>query len=345
MLVLWKMDKAFRTNFWRETSYYFSNFSLYLLIQKNKTVEKHSYDDINVSTIPKVSVVMIAYNLEKYLAEAIESVLMQKVNFSYELVIGEDCSTDNTRAIALDYRARYPEIIKVLLPKKNQGLTPNCVATHNACSGEYIALLDGDDYWTDINKLQSQIDFLDTHTDFSASAHQAEIIFDDIAGTNGFFGATTDAVLTVNDMLQHRKFHTSSLVYRREYWVKSGGIPTTILSNERAIYPMLSIFGKIMYWKRNMCVYRRSSAGVSSRITVKMLSTDLKMIPWLKKLDPTFPIFRYKSFLHFSTYTYPKKGKFILRFHHFIMFTLYSFSYFPKNLGDVRFALKKLFRP
>ena len=103
------------------------------------------------SSLPdvKVSVAMITYNHERFIAQAIESVLMQQTDFAVELVIGEDCSTDKTRAIVCAYGERYPERIRLLLPERNQGMIPNFVATMNACQGQYIALLEGDDYWTD----------------------------------------------------------------------------------------------------------------------------------------------------------------------------------------------------
>ena len=160
---------------------------------------------------PLVSIVTIAYNLENYLAEAIESVLMQNVNFSYELVIGEDCSKDNTLQIAMDYQSRYPDRIRVLKREKNLGLTPNCVDTHNHCRGKYIALLDGDDYWTDKNKLQKQVDFMELHPEYAGCAHQSSIIRGDASNFVKLFGPEDDCELHLNDMITHRKFHTSSL--------------------------------------------------------------------------------------------------------------------------------------
>jgi glycosyltransferase involved in cell wall biosynthesis len=292
----------------------------------------------------KVSVAMIAYNVGKYLEEAIESVLGQRTNFRLELVIGEDCSTDNTRSIALSYQAKYPEIVRVLLPEKNQGLTPNSVATQNACKGEYIAILDGDDYWTDASKLQKQADLLDKDAALSAVAHQAQIIFDDIEGEDSYFGATEPHRYTLKDTLQHRKFHTSSLVYRRSLWMRSGGIPASILSNERAIYPMLAYYGPIAYLPDVMCIYRRSSIGVSARVTTKALETDLNMIAWLKSLGPGFPAGKYRSFLHFSTYTYAVKVELWPLLKHYFLFVFFSFSYFPSNLGDVKHGTKEFFR-
>ncbi len=287
---------------------------------------------------PLVSIVTIAYNLENYLGEAIESVLMQKVKFSYELVIGEDCSKDKTLQIAMDYQSRYPDKIRVLRREKNLGLTPNCVDTHNHCRGKYIALLDGDDYWTDENKLQMQVDFMETHPEYSGCAHQSSIIRGDASNFVKLFGPQEDMELNVDDMITHRKFHTSSLLYKREIWQKCGGIPVGISSNERAIYPMLSIFGPVHYMKENMCVYRLAPTGLNSKITCRELETDLLMLPWLKNIDKNFPVCKFRSFLHLCMYTYPRKTPFARLTKHWLAFIWYSFSYFPKNLGDVKWG-------
>jgi len=306
-------------------------------------MEKECYASINeslypIDEIPLVSVAIIAYNLEKYIVECLESVLCQKTNFKVEIVIGEDCSTDNTLQILLNYQERFPNIIRVLVREKNLGLTPNSVDTQNNCKGKYIALLDGDDYWTDENKLQKQIDFLERNPLFSASAHQSTIL----RGSKEFpirkFGIDTDAVFGINDTISHRKFHTSSLVYRRSIWEKTGGIPTTISSNERAIYPMLAVFGNIQYFKDDMCVYRLSPTGLNSKISTRELETDLNMLPWLKKNCSNFPISKFRSFLHLCMYSYPKKVHRNLLLKHYMLFIYYSFSYFPKNLGDVKYG-------
>ena len=112
------------------------------------------------------SVLMITYNHEKYFAKAIESVLMQKTNFDYEIVIGEDCSTDSTREIVLDYKAKHDDKIKLLLQEKNIGMMLNFIDTLKTCTGKYIALLEGDDYWTDPYKLQKQVDFLEANPNY-----------------------------------------------------------------------------------------------------------------------------------------------------------------------------------
>ena len=102
---------------------------------------------------PTVSVAMIAYNREPFIAQAIESVLMQETAFVVELVIGEDCSTDGTRRIVQAYARKYPNVIRALLPEKNLGISRNYEAVWQACRGKYIAWLDGDDYWRSPQKI------------------------------------------------------------------------------------------------------------------------------------------------------------------------------------------------
>ena len=114
-----------------------------------------------------VSIFMLAYNQERYISQAIEGVLMQKTSFRTELVIGEDCSTDSTRSICMHYAELYPHKIKLLLNKENLGLGANYVRTYSQCTGKYVAICDGDDYWTDPYKLQKQVDFLEINQDFS----------------------------------------------------------------------------------------------------------------------------------------------------------------------------------
>lgn len=119
------------------------------------------------SETPLVSVHMITYNHEKFIAQAIEGVLMQKTDFPFELIIGEDCSTDRTREIVVDYANKYPDIIKPILHEKNVGMKANGRACRAASRGKYIAICEGDDYWIDPLKLQKQVDFMESHPECS----------------------------------------------------------------------------------------------------------------------------------------------------------------------------------
>jgi len=121
---------------------------------------------MNSSNNIMVSVCMITYNHEKYIGRAIEGVLLQKCNFSVELIIGEDCSTDNTRKICEEYQ-RKNNIIKLLPSEINLGIIPNFIRTLNSCSGKYIAICEGDDYWIDPLKLQKQLDYLERNLNVS----------------------------------------------------------------------------------------------------------------------------------------------------------------------------------
>ena len=127
---------------------------------------------------PTVSVCCITYDHERYVAQAIESVLMQQTDFEVELVIGEDCSTDSTRALAQQYEKRYPGRVRVLTPSSNLGVMPNLMATMFACEGEYIALVEGDDHWTDVTKLQMQADMLRANPNHAFCFHDAETFVD-----------------------------------------------------------------------------------------------------------------------------------------------------------------------
>ena len=115
----------------------------------------------------KINVIVTTYNHEKYITQCLESVLEQKGDFQIEVIVGDDCSTDNTRKIIKEFEERYPKIISVLPMEKNLGITKNLKRCLDACSGEYIAICEGDDYWTDEYKLQKQMTLLETHQDFS----------------------------------------------------------------------------------------------------------------------------------------------------------------------------------
>ncbi|MGN1340401.1 MAG: glycosyltransferase family 2 protein [Oscillospiraceae bacterium] len=113
-----------------------------------------------------VSISMTAYNQEPYIARALESILKQEVNFRYEIIVGEDCSTDKTRQIIESYRQKYPDIIKPIYHPVNVGLRINNDMVRRRLRGKYRAILEGDDYWLSTDKMQSQVDFLEKNPDF-----------------------------------------------------------------------------------------------------------------------------------------------------------------------------------
>ncbi len=117
---------------------------------------------------PLVSVCLITYNHEKYIRQAIDSILMQVVDFSWELIIADDFSVDKTRAIILEYKEKYPDFIKLIFQEKNVGAAQNWIDLMNAPKSKYCAYIEGDDFWTDTLKLQKQFIFLEKNIVYSA---------------------------------------------------------------------------------------------------------------------------------------------------------------------------------
>ena len=125
---------------------------------------------------PMVSIQMITFNHERYISQAIESVLAQKTDFECELIIGEDCSPDGTRAICEKYAREHPHRIRLLPSERNLGMYVNSRRTALACRGRYIALLEGDDHWTDPRKLQRQVDYLESHPECAMVCGAARVV-------------------------------------------------------------------------------------------------------------------------------------------------------------------------
>ncbi len=126
-----------------------------------------------------LSVCLITYNHEKFLRQAIEGVLMQKTDFPWELIIADDYSTDSTREIILEYKNRFPDLIRPLLQQKNVGAATNFIDLLSASKSEYIAYFEGDDFWTDPLKLQRQVDFLKGNLEYVCHCHNANVMMDE----------------------------------------------------------------------------------------------------------------------------------------------------------------------
>jgi len=245
----------------------------------------------------KVSVSMITYNHEKFIAQAVESVLMQKANFEYELVIGEDCSTDNTRQILLEYQKKYPDKIRLLLPEKNLGMHKNAINTLQASRGQYIAALEGDDYWTDPLKLQKQVDFLEANPEYSGAFHDIQLLESD-----GSWGNPRKSIqdfkervdITLEDTISMTSpFHTSSFIFRSN----SLKLPKEFFrytSGDMATFMIVASQGKLRRIHNNMSVYRKHKGGITK------LTDDHRNIKlYLHRL---FMFVSLKSFLYPSSY-------------------------------------------
>jgi hypothetical protein len=214
----------------------------------------------------KVSVCMITYNHEKFVAQAIESVLMQETDFDYELVIGEDCSTDGTAAIVADYQQRYPEKIRANIRDKNVGMMANFFSVLEACTGEYMAMCEGDDYWISPHKLQTQVDYLGAHPEVAVSFQRASIVYE---------GAVTDKGT------HWPGYDVPALTSLEHYLVSDNYIPecTAVVRNipirtfpewffraeidDLALWLMHARYGLIHYDSSVGAIYRKHSGGVT----------------------------------------------------------------------------------
>ena len=136
---------------------------------------------------PKVSVSLITYNHEKYIVECLDSIIKQVVDFEIEVVVADDCSTDRTPEIVAEYALKYPTLIKPILRKANLGMVQNALATIKACSGDYISLMEGDDFWVNDHKLQIQADYLDKNKDCALCFTNGYIFFDETPGKRQSF--------------------------------------------------------------------------------------------------------------------------------------------------------------
>lgn len=213
----------------------------------------------------KISVMVLTYKHEKFIRKTLDSILSQKVNFRFEILVGDDASPDNTQAIIKEYHAKYPDIIVPLLHQKNLGGfgKNNTLVALEVAKGQYIAPMDGDDYWTDDTKLQKMADFLDANPDYVACFHNAEIIFDDDSHPNQFVNPPDQKeIVTVEDFIGEDEvwfIATSAILFRNgiithyPQWFhesKSGDIPRYILLGKNG--------GKFKYINEVMSVYRKN---------------------------------------------------------------------------------------
>jgi glycosyltransferase involved in cell wall biosynthesis len=214
-----------------------------------------------------VSIFILTYNQEQFIAQTIESILLQKTNFSFQLVIGEDCSTDATRIICEKYARDFGGKIK-LLPslKKNIGLIANYMRTIKECDGKYIAICDGDDYWIDENKLQKQVDFLGKNLDYSIVFTKMKRLF-----SNGEFKEmiveNQKNCTTFEDLIFNNFIPSVTVLFKNNQ--KNEKIPSWLIHFPYGDWPTylwtIKDEGKIHFLDEVTAVYR-IDIGISSRM-------------------------------------------------------------------------------
>lgn len=226
----------------------------------------------DITTLPLVDVNLVTYNHEKFVARAIESVLEQKTNFDYRLIIGDDCSTDTTQSIIKDYAQQYPERIHTMLASEHRGIQHKDrvgIEVLRLSTAKYVALLDGDDYWTDPNKLQRQVDFLERHTECSLCFHNAEMFYDDDSQPpTNLRPPDQKEISTVEDVLNGMVPLPCTVLFRNSFLVLPDNFHK-VTNADWLMIVLLAEHGCIGYINEVMAAYRVHAEGIWSRLTAQ----------------------------------------------------------------------------
>ena len=217
----------------------------------------------------KVSVICVTYNHAGFIRQALDGFVMQKTDFPFEVLIHDDASTDGTADIIREYAKKYPDIIKPVFQTENQwarGLDISKEYNWPRIRGQYVAVCDGDDYWTDASKLQKQADFLDAHPDYTICFHPVSVFWDNGEQPDSIFPGKRKLKDISLDKLSKQNFIPNlSVMYR---WQPNGldvikEWPEHIYPGDWFLHLLHAKYGKIGYLPDVMARYRRHSGGIS----------------------------------------------------------------------------------
>lgn len=239
-----------------------------------------------MGTNVKVSIDCITYNHEPYIADAIESFLMQKTDFEFEILIHDDASTDATAEIIRSYEKKHPELIKPIYQTENQYSKGATLGRFNEerAKGKYLAVCEGDDYWTDPYKLQKQIDYMEAHPECSMCVHAADRVSAvSKKAISSVRPANENRKLTVEEIIEGGGgfIATNSIVFVKD---KISDYPAFYLNSPIGDYPLVihaALQGIVYYMDDNMSAYR---VGVSGSWTQKEFSQIDKKIKHMKAM-------------------------------------------------------------
>lgn len=222
----------------------------------------------------KLSIFVVTYNQEQYIRQALDSILMQQVNFDYEIIIGEDCSTDGTAAICEEFAERINGLtdermnglkeVHVYHHNPNKGLIGNWEFVLNHCHGEYIAMLEGDDYWTNPNKLQTQVDYLDEHPEMVLTFTSADTLYEGGGGEQNehLFEHLTARRYSIREIYEKWSILSSTVVFRNCSALPIS-YPKDIYINDTYTFMRLLQYGSAYCFNEKWTTYRRHAANFS----------------------------------------------------------------------------------
>lgn len=234
-----------------------------------------------------VSIECCVYNHEPYLRQCLEGIVMQKTNFPFEAVVHDDASTDSSAAIILEYAKKYPDIIKPIIEEENQyskhdGSLRKVLNAH--LSGKYIAWCEGDDYWCDIFKLQTQVDYLEEHPECSLCFHNAVEFEDDNQRAPHIFNKLSyDQDVSFEDFTSRWIIPSASIVYRKDM-MNYPDWSNKIYSGDMTLALMCFNNGTLHYINRVMSFYRRQSLSLSHNVNgVKSLEHQIALFAFFNQ--------------------------------------------------------------
>lgn len=213
---------------------------------------------------PKVSILCLTFNQEKFIKQTLESFLNQQTDFGFEVLINDDASTDDTQKIIKQFQKKYPDIIKPVFQKTNRyskgerNFIPRFLIPR--AKGEFLAICEGDDYWTDPQKLQLQVDFLEAHPNYALCFHPVEVVYENAKDKNMIFPDVEDESWYTNEeLLKTNYIPTNSVMYRKQTY---GSMPDDIAPGDWYMHLYHAQFGKIKFLSKVMSVYRKHDNGV-----------------------------------------------------------------------------------
>lgn len=224
----------------------------------------------------KLAIHCITYNHEKYIAQALDSFVTQQTNFPFIIIVGDDASTDHTPQIIQQYVDRYPDLIKPIFQQKNVGVRENWIQVASEIKSEYVISCEGDDYFTNVSKLQKQVDFLDAHSDYSICFHPVRIFWEDGSKEDSFSPSHQEIfnkiILDIDDLLVHNFMQTNSVMYRWRFNNENirDVFPTDIMPGDWFLHLLHAQIGKIGFLNEVMSDYRKHKEGIWSGTSEKI---------------------------------------------------------------------------
>lgn len=235
-----------------------------------------------------LSVCVRTHNQERFIREALDSVLRQQTTFPFEIIISDDASSDRTVAILQEYQKQYPDKIRLLLQKTNIGGPENLKRVIEASKAKYVTCLDGDDFYTDDYKLQKQVDLLEAHPEYAACFHNTWYA-DSEGRLYGIFNRPDfHAVHDAREFIRERWFvPIHSAMLRREY-IEFPEWYSTVMNDDYVVHLSVAKHGPYYYMPDVMVAYRRHTQNISIAYRNQIL-TDTQLCAILENMKPLYP--------------------------------------------------------